>query len=141
MLKNWNKPEKPEAEELEERLEAAKQKLRQQQMLIKDRKLPVFVLFEGWGTAGKGSILGKLILNIDPRFFKVATMDIPTEEEKRKRRSPEEIIACAQSHLGEGGYDLVSYNCEHFSNLCTFGSKESHQVKEVLAMLFGGIRR
>lgn len=64
-----------------------------------------------------------------------------TEEEKRKRRSPEEIIACAQSHLGEGGYDLVSYNCEHFSNLCTFGSKESHQVKEVLAMLFGGIRR
>ena len=72
MLKNWNKPEKPEAEELEERLEAAKQKLRQQQMLIKDRKLPVFVLFEGWGTAGKGSILGKLILNIDPRFWSLS---------------------------------------------------------------------
>lgn len=84
MLKNWNKPEKPDAEELDARLEAARQKLREQQMLIKERKLPVLVLFEGWGTAGKGSILGKLILNIDPRFFKVATMDIPTEEEQRK---------------------------------------------------------
>ena len=43
-----------------------------------------FVLFEGWGTAGKGSVLGKVIKNIDPRFFKVATMDEPTEEERRK---------------------------------------------------------
>ena len=29
-------------------------------------------------------MLGKLIKNIDPRFFKVAVMDEPTEEEKRK---------------------------------------------------------
>ena len=119
MLKNWNKPEKPEAEELEERLEAAKQKLRQQQMLIKDRKLPVFVLFEGWGTAGKGSILGKLILNIDPRFFKVATMDIPTEEEKRKPflyryfvKIPEAGKFC---FLDSGWMDEVTKGCLHGS--------------------------
>ena len=43
MLKNWNKPEKPDAEELDARLEAARQKLREQQMLIKERKLPVLV--------------------------------------------------------------------------------------------------
>ena len=49
-----------------------------------DQGLPVLVLFEGWGTAGKGSVLGKVIKNIDPRFFKVATMDAPTEEERRK---------------------------------------------------------
>ena len=84
MLKNWNKPERPKEEELEERLQAARAKLSVQQMQIKEHKLPVFVLFEGWGTAGKGSILGKIIKEIDPRFFKVATMDIPTEEEKRK---------------------------------------------------------
>ena len=42
------------------------------------------MLFEGWGTAGKGSVLGKVIKNVDPRFFKVATMDEPTEEERRK---------------------------------------------------------
>ena len=81
MLKDWNHLEKPEVQELEERLKAAKAKLAVQQMQIKEHKLPVFVLFEGWGAAGKGSVLGKVILNIDPRFFKVSTMDIPTEEE------------------------------------------------------------
>lgn len=84
MLKNWNRPQQPEKEELEERLEAARAKLNVLQMRIKEHKLPVFAVFEGWGTAGKGSVLGKVIRNIDPRFFKVAAMDSPTEEEKRK---------------------------------------------------------
>lgn len=84
MLENWNKPQRPEEAELEERLKAARDKLSRQQMLIKEHGLPVLVLFEGWGTAGKGSVLGKVIRNIDPRFFKVATMDVPTEEERRK---------------------------------------------------------
>ena len=53
-------------------------------MMIKERGLPVLVLFEGWGTAGKGSVLGKVIRNIDPRFFKVAAMEVPTPEERRK---------------------------------------------------------
>lgn len=48
------------------------------------KKLPVLVLLEGWGAAGKGSVLGKIIKNIDPRFFKVAVMDEPTAEEQRK---------------------------------------------------------
>lgn len=84
MLENWIKPQIPEEEELEERLHAARSKLSVLQMQIKEHGLPVLVLFEGWGTAGKGSVLGKVIKNIDPRFFKVATMDEPTEEEGRK---------------------------------------------------------
>ena len=73
MLENWIKPQIPEEEELEERLHAARSKLSVLQMQIKEHGLPVLVLFEGWGTAGKGSVLGKVIKNIDPRFFKVAT--------------------------------------------------------------------
>lgn len=84
MLENWSKPQKPDDGQLEERIKAAREKLSVQQMKIKEHKLPVLVLFEGWGTAGKGSVLGKVIRNIDPRFFKVAAMDVPTEEEKRK---------------------------------------------------------
>ncbi len=84
MLENWNKPQRPDDAELEERLRSARGKLAVQQMKIKEHGLPVLVLFEGWGTAGKGSVLGKVIKNIDPRFFKVASMDVPTEEEKRK---------------------------------------------------------
>ncbi len=84
MLENWNRPQRPEEAELEERLKAANERLAGQQMMIKERGLPVLVLFEGWGTAGKGSVLGKVIRNIDPRFFKVAAMDVPTQEERRK---------------------------------------------------------
>lgn len=84
MLENWIKPQIPEEEELDERLRAARSRMSVLQMQIKEHGLPVLVLFEGWGTAGKGSVLGKVIKNIDPRFFKVATMDEPTEEEGRK---------------------------------------------------------
>lgn len=84
MLNNTMRQERPSKEELQNRIEAAREKLFVQQMQVKEHKLPVLVLFEGWGTAGKGSVLGKIIKNIDPRFFKVATMDIPTEEERRK---------------------------------------------------------
>ncbi|MFQ7713547.1 MAG: hypothetical protein ACLRI8_02235 [Agathobacter rectalis] len=61
MLENWIKPQIPEEEELEERLHAARSKLSVLQMQIKEHGLPVLVLFEGWGTAGKGSVLGKVI--------------------------------------------------------------------------------
>lgn len=84
MLKNWNKSTKPETEELEQRLKEARVQLAQRQIKMKEKKLPVLVLLEGWGAAGKGSVLGKVIRDMDPRFFKVADMGNPTEEEKRK---------------------------------------------------------
>ena len=84
MLKNWNPVEKPKKTELKERLENAEERLYQLQMKIKEYQLPVIVLFEGWGASGKGSTIGKLIKNIDPRFFKVATMSSPSKEEARR---------------------------------------------------------
>ena len=84
MLKNWIKPSRPHGDELKNRLKAAQEKLEAQQMLLKDRKLPVLVLIEGWGAAGKGSAIGQIIKHIDPRFFKVFSMNSPTEEERRK---------------------------------------------------------
>lgn len=84
MLKNWNPAEIPPKEELKNRLEKSRTRLYELQMQIKSHKLPVIVLFEGWGAAGKGSTIGKVIKNIDPRFFKVAAMSAPTEEELRK---------------------------------------------------------
>lgn len=84
MLKEWNAAERPQDEELSLRLDAAREKLIKQQMQVKEKKLPVLVLVEGWGTAGKGFCIAQIIKNIDPRFFKVATMEEPTEEERRK---------------------------------------------------------
>ncbi len=85
MLKNWIRPEKPDSEELKQRLKVAEEKLATQQMKLKEKKLPVLVLIEGWGAAGKGSAIGQIIRNIDPRFFKVFSMpSTPTAEELRK---------------------------------------------------------
>ena len=83
MITNWSPARVPEKEEVRERLAAARAQLYEFQMKIKEHKIPVLVLFEGWGASGKGSTIGKVIKNIDPRFFKVATMSAPTEEEKR----------------------------------------------------------
>ena len=84
MLKDIQFQEKPEKEELKRRLKASKDELFSRQMKLKEKRLPVIVLVEGWGTSGKGSIIGKVIQSIDPRFFKVAAITTPTPEERRK---------------------------------------------------------
>ena len=117
MLKNIVFMDKPEEDELKERLKKAREKLFGLQMQIKDHKVPVLVLMEGWGTAGKGSLIGQIIQNIDPRFFKVATMDQPTSEELRKpflcryfTKIPE---AGKYTFLDSGWMDEVTRKCLH----------------------------
>ena len=84
MLKEWVKEKKPSDEEIIERLEKARSELFKRQTRIKDEKLPVLVLIDGWGAAGKGSVLNKVIKNLDPRFYKVETLDKPSKDEKRR---------------------------------------------------------
>ena len=43
--------------------------------------IPVMVIFEGWGAAGKGTLINRLIQPLDPRGFKVFTIQKPTEDE------------------------------------------------------------
>ena len=83
MLTTWTPAHMPEKEEIKTRLQTARSQLYDFQMKIKEHKIPVIVLFEGWGSSGKGSTIGKVIKNIDPHFFKVATMSAPTAEELR----------------------------------------------------------
>jgi len=68
---------------LEEEIEKQRGLLFSNQMKIKENRLPVMVIFEGWGAAGKGSIIGKVIKDIDPRFFRVTNLSKITEEDKR----------------------------------------------------------
>lgn len=84
MIKDWKKITKPSEEESESRLKELRLSLSTKQTLLKAKKKPVIVIFEGWGTAGKGSVIGKIIKNIDPRFFKVTSMSVKSEEEQRK---------------------------------------------------------
>ncbi len=84
ILKDWVKQEKPGEEELTERLKKARLELAGKQLAIKEKKLPVLVIFDGWGSAGKGSVLGKVIRSLDPRFFKTETLSRATEDELRR---------------------------------------------------------
>ena len=47
--------------------------------------------------------------------------------EERRRIPPEETVRLARSRLGEGGYDLLHNNCEHFAHACVFGEHRSLQ--------------
>ena len=84
MLKDWNRPERPSDEEIDTRLKIARENLTRNQIKVKEGKIPVFVILEGWGAAGKGSLVGRIIKNMDPRFFKVESVKYSTDDEKRR---------------------------------------------------------
>ncbi len=70
-------------EEKWEEMDALKQRLGALQQRIRALKIPAVIVFEGWGAAGKGSQISKLINNLDPRGFSVYSIISPTESEKR----------------------------------------------------------
>jgi polyphosphate kinase 2 (PPK2 family) len=47
-----------------------------------EAKLPIIILFEGWEGAGKGSLINRTIQSLDPRHFKVHSVQKPNEEER-----------------------------------------------------------
>ncbi len=50
-------------------------------------------------------------------------------KEKLILRKSTAIVAEAKKMLGSKGYNLITNNCEHFSNLCAFGVKYSKSDK------------
>jgi len=61
--------------------------------------------------------------------------------EKLKRFKTDKIIENARSRIGEGGYNIIYNNCEHFAYECIFGKKYSSQAekaKEVIKKMATG---
>lgn len=56
---------------------------------------------------------------------------VPEKAERKRLRTPEQIVSLAQSRLGEGGYDILHNNCEHFVNECAFGEHTSSFLQGV----------
>ena len=56
---------------------------------------------------------------------------VPEGEERKSVRSPEQIVSLARQRLGEGGYDILHNNCEHFVNDCAFGTPTSSFLQGV----------
>ncbi len=106
-------------DELKRILKETRQKLASQQQLIKEKKLPVIVLIEGWSASGKGTLISYLIRDLDPRFFQVFPTKEPTPEELRKpflcrhmERIPEagKFVFLDAGWLEETVFDLVDGN-------------------------------
>ena len=76
MLEKVNLKKEMTKSEYKQHAEPLKKELTVLQQQIKTAKLPVIILFEGWGAAGKGSLITSLILNFDPRGFKVYSLSL-----------------------------------------------------------------
>ena len=48
----------------------------------RNAKIPIIILFEGWGAAGKGTLISRLIEPLDPRGFSVYTTQKEDENER-----------------------------------------------------------
>ena len=72
MLKEYVRPEDGlDKEQRKAETKRLQEKLTAQQIRLKEKKLPVIVLVEGWAAAGKGGLINDLISELDPRFSSV----------------------------------------------------------------------
>ena len=63
----------------------------------------------------------------DGNFVEVAVV----EKRDKKRMSPTQTVQNALSRLGEGGYNVIHNNCEHFAYECYLGQKYCSQTDDV----------
>lgn len=81
MLEKIDLDKKISKKEYETLMEELAPKLARLQRDCKTAQIPIMVVFEGWGAAGKGTLINRLIGPLDPRGFKVYTIQKASEEE------------------------------------------------------------
>lgn len=82
MLEKIDLTKKVGKEEYKEQMEKLEMQLGKLQRECRELKIPVMIVFEGYGAAGKGVQIGKLIQGLDPRGFEVHVIKKETEEEQ-----------------------------------------------------------
>ena len=50
--------------------------------------------------------------------------------------SPDGVVARAEQRLGERGFHIILYNCEHFATWCKTGIYNSEQINAALQLVF-----
>ena len=82
MLEQIDMTKKMSKKEFKTRMDELEPQLAKLQRVCKEKKLPVMIIFEGFGAAGKGYQIGKLIHALDPRGFYVCSVGKESEEEQ-----------------------------------------------------------
>lgn len=62
---------------------AAEEKLMAMQHQLKEMKIPLLIVLEGWQAAGKGTIAGELLEGLDPRGYKVCVPERFSADEEQ----------------------------------------------------------
>ncbi len=83
MLKDFERSKPEDKDSLNKEIKALREEMIGRLQLMRERKLPVLVLLEGWAAAGKGSLIKELISEIDPRFYNVVSPAVVPENESR----------------------------------------------------------
>lgn len=81
MLEKVDLTKKLSKEEYKEKMPHLEARLGLLQRQCKELGIPVMIVFEGFGAAGKGLQIGRLIQSMDPRGFQVFPIKNETEEE------------------------------------------------------------
>lgn len=81
MLEKVDLSKKLSKEEYKEKMSHLETRIGQLQRECKALKIPIMIVFEGFGAAGKGLQIGRLIQSMDPRGFHVFPIKNETEEE------------------------------------------------------------
>jgi polyphosphate:AMP phosphotransferase len=58
--------------------------LGEMQRQAKASKIPIIIVFEGWDAAGKGTLINRLLLALDPRGIIVYPINPPNQEEQHR---------------------------------------------------------
>ena len=82
MLENVDLTKKVCKEEYKEKMTQLEAELGRLQRVCKALEIPIMIVFEGFGAAGKGLQIGRLIQSMDPRGFEVYPIKNETEEEQ-----------------------------------------------------------
>jgi len=80
MLTNIDLKKSIDKKEYKEILSEAETILTHLQQKVREARLPVIVVFEGWGASGKGTSISRLTNPLDPRYFDVRTAGKITED-------------------------------------------------------------
>ena len=83
MLQDFEKCKPEDKDTLNAEIKELRARLIATQQLLREKKLPVLVLIEGWAAAGKGSLIKEIISEIDPRFYNVVSPAVIPESDSR----------------------------------------------------------
>ena len=82
MLAEINPDKHMDKDDYKEAIKPLEKKLADLQQKVRMARLPIVIVFEGWGASGKGTHISRLVNPLDPRYFDVRTTGKINEEKQ-----------------------------------------------------------